>query len=233
MIIAVGTILSSLMSNALTYKLGTARVTAISIAMTAIALLGFSFSDSFWLLCIWAIPYGLGAGSVDASLNNFVALRYASCHMSWLHCMWGVGACAGPYIMGYALSSGLHWSAGYRWVGLLQIALSIVVLLSISLWKGRQGSHKDKNIVKDQPLSLGKILKIRGAKEVMVTFFCYCALEQTVALWASSYLVLHKGVEPETAAAFASMFFIGITAGRALNGFLTMRLSDIRLVQFV
>lgn len=229
MIIAVGTVISSLMSDRLTYRLGAGKVTAISVAMTAAALLGFSFSRSFWMICLWAIPYGLGAGSVDASLNNYVALHYSSRHMSWLHCMWGVGASVGPYIMGFVLSGGGHWTAGYRGVGLLQIAITAVLFLSLPLWKTRSGEAGTENAAK--PLSMGQIFRIPGAKEVMTTFFCYCALEQTAALWASSYLALYKGVPADTAAFFASMFFIGITVGRAVNGFLTMKLSDTQLIR--
>ena len=229
MIIALGTIVSSLMSDRLTYALGPGKVTAISIAMTAAALFGFSFSHSFWLLCLWAIPYGLGAGNVDASLNNYVALHYSSRHMSWLHCMWGVGATVGPYIMGFVLTAGNHWSAGYRYVGMLQILLAAVVALSLPLWKNRQDSGGEKSSTK--PLPLSRVVRIRGAKEVMITFFCYCALEQTAMLWSSSYLVLHKGLTEETAAFFASLFFIGITAGRGLNGFLTVKFSDTQLIR--
>lgn len=230
MIIALGTIISSLMSDRLTHKLGTGRVTAFSVAVTAIALLGFSVSHSFWMLCLWAIPYGLGAGSVDASLNNYVALHYSSRHMSWLHCMWGVGSSAGPYIMGYVLSGGQHWTAGYRVIGILQIILTAILFFSLPMWKERKqadGGETDAS----KPLALGEVIKIKGAKEVMITFFCYCALEQTSGLWASSYLALYKGIPNETAAFFGSMFFLGITIGRAINGLLTIKFSDTQLIR--
>ena len=230
MIISAGTIISSLMSDRLTYKLGTGKVTAISVMMTAAALLGFSTCNAFWMLCLWAIPYGLGAGSVDASLNNYVALHYESRHMSWLHCMWGVGAAVGPYIMGYVLSVGKHWTLGYRGVGIIQIVLTVILFLSLPLWKERKDSNAVQQETNAKPLTLFQIFKIPGAKEVMITFFCYCALEQTTALWASSYLTLHKGVPTETAATFASIFFIGITAGRLLNGFLTIKFNDRQLI---
>ena len=229
MIISAGTIASSLASDRITHKLGTGKVTAISVGITAAALIGFSVTDSFWLLCLWAIPYGLGAGSVDASLNNYVALHYASRHMSWLHCMWGVGASIGPYIMGFVLSGGQHWSLGYRCIGFLQILLTAVLFLSLKLWKGR--STAEAETVDAKPLSLPQIFRIPGAKEVLITFFCYCALEQTAGLWAASYLALYKGIPTETAAFFASMFYIGITAGRALNGFLTIKFSDTQLIR--
>lgn len=231
MIIAAGTIISSLLSDWLTYKLGTGKVTAISVAMTAAALFGFSTCNAFWMLCLWAIPYGLGAGSVDASLNNYVALHYASRHMSWLHCMWGVGASVGPYIMGFVLSGGGHWTGGYRCIGILQIILTAILFLSLPLWKSRKDAAGEDEKAEAKPLTPGQILQIPGAKEIMVTFFCYCAVEQTAGLWASSYLALYKGVPGETAASFASMFFIGITVGRALNGFLTMKLSDTQLIR--
>ena len=229
MIIAVGTIISSLQSDRLTRKLGAGKVTAISVGMTAAAIFGFSVSHSFWLLCLWAIPYGLGAGSVDAALNNYVALHFTSRHMSWLHCMWGVGASLGPYIMGYALTGGGGWNMGYRYIAFLQAALTVILVFSLPLWKTPAGGRAET--ASAPALSLGQILQIPGVKEVMVTFFCYCAVEQTAGLWASSYLALQKGVPAETAAGFASLFFIGITVGRALNGFLTMKLSDTQLIR--
>ncbi|MDU0323678.1 MFS transporter [Clostridium butyricum] len=231
MIIAAGTILSSLQRDRLTRKLGTGKVTVISVAMTAVALFGFSFSNSFWILCFWAIPYGLGAGSVDASLNNYVALNYASRHMSWLHCMWGVGASLGPYIMGYAMTGGQGWNSGYGYIAVLQIVLTIILIFSLPLWKNRT-EEKNENSVNAKTLTLKEIIKISGAKEIMITFFCYCALEQTTGLWASSYLTLHKGISADKAASFASMFFIGITIGRAFSGFITMKLSDSKMIRF-
>lgn len=245
MIIAGGTIISSLQSDRLTKWLGTGKVTAISVATTAVALLGFSYTHSFRVLCLWAIPYGLGAGSVDASLNNYVALHYKSRHMSWLHCMWGVGATAGPYIMGIALSAGHGWNMGYRYIGVIQMILTAALIFSLPLWKGRTEAATIEEVQTDsveklqtepaengkKVLSVREILKITGAKEVMICFFCYCALEQTTGLWASSYLNLHKGIPAETAAAFASLFFIGITVGRAISGFVTMKLNDIQMIR--
>ena len=230
MIISLGTIVSSLLSDRITYKLGTSKVTACSVALTAAALFGFSVSPSFPMLCLWAVPYGLGAGSVDACLNNYVALHYSSRHMSWLHCMWGIGASVGPTIMGWVLSGGGHWSAGYRYIGIAQILLTSVLFFSIPIWKARPGTTDDEK-TDSKPLPLHQVITLPGAKEIMVTFFCYCALETTAALWASSYLVLHRGIRPETAAWFASMFFLGITAGRALNGFLTLRFTDTQLIR--
>ena len=229
-LIAAGTIVSSLQSDRLTLKLGTGKVTAISVAMTAAALFGFSITHNFWLLCLWAIPYGLGGGSVDASLNNYVALHYKSRHMSWLHCMWGVGAATGPYIMGYALTRGQGWNSGYRIISMMQIVLTAILFLSLPLWKKRSIVIEETG-EKRKPMSLKDVLKIKGAKEVLICFFCYCAIEQTAGLWASSYLNLYKGVPVDTAASFGAMFFIGITAGRAISGFLTIKLTDLKMIR--
>ena len=229
MIISVGTIISSLLSDRLTRRLGAGRVTAISVAMTCAALFGFSLSRSYLALCLWAVPYGLGAGGVDAALNNYVALHYASRHMSWLHCMWGIGATLGPYIMGAALSGGRGWSMGYRVIGLLQLALTAALVLSLPLWKSPGGSRGGAE--RARALSLPEVVALPGAKAVMLCFFCYCALEQTVGLWASSYLVTVRSVDAVTAARYGSLFYIGITVGRTLSGFITMRLNDSQMVR--
>ena len=229
MIIAFGTIISSLQSDRLTRKFGTGKVTAVSVGITTFALWGFSISHSFILLCLWAIPYGLGAGSVDASLNNYVALHYSSKHMSWLHCMWGIGATLGPYIMGAVLTGGATWNTGYRIISVLQIALTAVLIFSLPKWKGQNTSSDET--VHGKALSLKEILAIPGAKAVMICFFCYCAIESTTMLWASSYLHLSKGVDAKTAASFAGMFCIGITIGRGINGFIAMKLKDCQMIR--
>lgn len=232
MIISVGTIISSLQSDRLTRKLGAGKVTAISVGTTAAALFGFSISHSFIELCLWAIPYGLGAGSVDAALNNYVALHYKSRHMSWLHCMWGVGASVGPYILGYVMTGGKTWNSGYRVITMIQVVLTMILVFSLPLWKGRpMVTDETGEKVQAKALSLKEVVKITGVKEILICFFCYCALEQTTGLWASSYLTLYKGVPAETAASFASMFFIGITIGRAISGFITMKLNDVQMIR--
>lgn len=229
-IIAMGTVVSSLMSDRLTLRLGAGKVTALSVGLTAFALLGFSFSTEFWMLLAFAIPYGLGAGSVDAALNNYVALHYSSRHMSWLHCMWGVGCSIGPSIMGWALTGGQSsWPLGYRAVGLIQVGLTLIILLSLPLWRGRAAADSAGDKVK--PMPLRELVTLPGAKEIMITFFCYCALESTAGLWASSFLVFHHSLDKETAAACASLFYIGITVGRAANGFIAERFSDTRLTR--
>ncbi len=229
MIIALGTILSSLMSDRMTLKLGTGRIMVLSVAMTAAALFGFSISSSFGMLCIWAIPYGLGAGSVDAALNNYVALHYESKHMSWLHCMWGIGASAGPYVMGYVLTGGGSWNDGYRFISLLQVILTAILLLSLPMWKHSAGEASGDGSDR-KPMSLSEVIAIPGAKAVMLCFFCYCAVEHTAGLWAASYLNLYRGISAQTAASLGSLFYLGITIGRAFSGFIAMKLNDTQMV---
>ncbi|MBQ7980128.1 MAG: MFS transporter [Oscillospiraceae bacterium] len=229
MIIAGCTIISGLTSDWLTRKLGAGLVTAISVAMTALALFGFSVSEHFLPLCFWAIPYGLGAGAVDAALNNYVALHYASRHMSWLHCFWGVGAATGPYIMSYALTSGAGWNNGYRIISVIQIVLTVVLFVSLPMWK--KCVTEDENGEEIKSKGIVGSLKIKGVPLVLVMFFGYCALEATAGIWASSYLVEYKGVDAETAARFASLFYIGITVGRFVCGFVADKIGDRNLIR--
>ena len=238
MTIAGGTIISSLQSDRLTKKFGSGKVTAFSVLMTAVALFGFSISSSFWMLFLWAIPYGLGAGSVDASLNNYVALHYESRHMSWLHCMWGVGASVGPYIMSFVLTNGQSWNMGYRYISIIQIVLTAMIMMSLPLWKNRSSeeitgidSNVSENTNPDKVLSLKEIFAISGANPLLLMFFCYCALEQTAGLWASSYMVLKHGLDVKTAAGYGSLFYVGITIGRAISGFITMKLNDNQMIR--
>ena len=229
--ISAGTIISSLLSDRLTLRFGTGKITAVSVAMTALALLGFSVTKNYWLLFVWAVPYGLGAGSVDASLNNYVALHYSSRHMSWLHCMWGIGATTGPYLMGYALTAGHGWNAGYRYVAILQMGLTAILLLSLKIWKERKDEPSGENTAQRGPLGLKQVLGIPGAKEVMIGFFCCCAVENTAMLWASTYLVRHGGMNEELAATLGSLFFLGMTSGRFVGGFLTAKLNDTNMIR--
>jgi len=247
MIICGGTILSSLNSEKLNRRFGTGKITAISVLLTAIALFGFSISHSFLMLCLFAIPYGLGAGSVDAALNHYVALHYSSRHMSWLHCMWGLGASVGPYIMGFVLQRGEPWSRGYLIVSLIQFALAIALFCSLSLWKKKPEELKENSsnapgalegkansdgaeAPKQRALSLKEVFAIPGAKECMASFYSYCALEQTVGLWAGSFMVLALGMEEKLAASYVALFYFGITFGRFLSGFFTMKWKDEQMV---
>ncbi len=230
MVISAGTIVSSLMSDKLTRKLGAGLVTAISVLMTAVALFGFSVSGAFWMLILWSIPYGLGAGAVDAALNNYVALHYASRHMSWLHCFWGVGAATSPYIMSYCLTGGFGWHSGYRAVSMIQIVLTVILFISLPLWKKRSEENATGE-VQAKPIGLKGAVQIKGVWQILLTFFAYCALEQTAGIWASSYLVQHRGVDAVTAASFASLFYLGITFGRFLCGFVADKLGDRRMIR--
>ena len=189
MIIAFGTILSSLQSDRLTRRFGTGKVTAASVGITALALWGFSVSHSFLQLCLWAIPYGLGA----------------------------------------VLTGGAAWNKGYRVISLLQIVLTAVLIISLPKWKEENPAGEETKGGK--PLTFREIISIPGAKAIMVCFFCYCAVEQTTMLWASSYLNLAKGVDARTAASFAGMFCIGITIGRGINGFIAMKLKDRQMIR--
>lgn len=229
MIIAAGTIVSSLNSDRLNTRFGTGKITAVSVLTTAVALFGFSVSHSFLALCLWGIPYGLGAGSVDAALNNYVALHYKARHMSWLHCMWGVGASLGPVIMGQALA-GSGWQGGYRIIGIFQVVLTGVLLFSLPLWKLPQDVMGGEPFT-PQHRSFPELLKITGVPEVLVCFLCYCALESTAGMWASSYCTLVRGLDAQTAASWASLFYLGITAGRFVSGFLTIKMSDRNMIR--
>ena len=251
MTIAIGTILSSLQSDRLTRKLGTGLVTTLSVALTAVALLGFSVSTEFWMLILWAIPYGLGAGAVDAALNNYVALHYASRHMSWLHSFWGVGAAISPFIMSYSLTQGLGWNTGYRVVAILQMVLVAILFAGLPLWRkvhptvpaaaaggggdeGEGGKTLERaagNDGKEKPLGLIGALKIKGVPFVLLGFLAYCALEATAILWASTYLVQQRDVAASTAASFASLYLLGITAGRFLSGFVADRVGDRNMIR--
>ena len=228
MIISLDTVASSLLSERLTKRFGTKYVTVVSVALTALALFGFSTATRFWMLCLWAIPYGLGAGSIDAALNNYVALHYTSRHMSWLHCFWGVGTIVSPYVMSLALTHAT-WQAGYRTVALIQLGITAVLVLTLPLWRVHEAVDQVQQ--GGRVLGLQGALRIRGVIQLLLGFCSYCALESTSMLWTASYLIATRGVSPERAAAFASLFFIGITAGRFLSGFISNRLGDRTMIR--
>ncbi len=225
MVISGGTIVSSLFSDKLTAKLGTKIVTVISVFLTVIALFGFSFSKNFPMLIVFAIPYGLGAGAIDAALNNYVAIHYKARHMSWLHCFWGVGTIASPFIMGYALRRTV-WNDGYRIVGFIQLAIALLLLVTLPVWRVNESSAQ----VTKKSLGITDALKIKGVPFLLIGFFAYCAAEATAMQWASTYFVEVKGVAADRAATFASLFYIGITAGRFICGFITDKLGDRKLI---
>ena len=230
MIIAAGTIVSSLNSDRLNTRFGTGKITAVSVLTTAVALFGFSVSHSFLALCLWGIPCGLGAGSVDAALNNYVALHYKARHMSWLHCMWGVGCSTGPVVMGYAINHST-WNNGYRTIALFQIVLTLILFFSLPLWqKPSADASADENSVPEQR-SFSRLIRVPGVKEVLTCFFCYCAVESTAGMWAASYCTLFRGIDAKRAASWASLFYIGITIGRFFCGFITMKLNDQKMIR--
>ena len=229
LIIAIGTVVSSLMADRLIKWMNSGKITAISTAVTAVALFGFSVSTEFWQLCLWAVPYGLGAGCVDAALNNYVAVHYASRHMSWLHCMWGLGASIGPYIMGAALAGGMDWSSGYGIICLIQLTLTAALFFTLPLWK--TSASNPESPASREPLTMKQIFGLKGAKEVMLAFFCYCGLEQCCILWGSSYFVMVNGLDEETAAGLASIFMLGLTFGRLVSGFLTYKINDTNMIR--
>lgn len=227
MVISGGTIVSSLLSDKLTRKFGTHIVTVTSVLLTGIALLGFSFSTQFWMLIIFAIPYGFGAGAIDAALNNYVALHYTSKHMSWLHCFWGVGTIISPFVMSCAIKNST-WNYGYRIVAFIQLGIGMLLLATLPVWKVNQ----KKVGAEDGAKSIGLIgaLKIKGVPTLLIGFFAYCAAEATVMNWASTYMVEVKGIATEQAARFASLFFIGLTVGRFIGGFIMNKLGDRKMI---
>lgn len=229
MIISSGTIISSLLSGRLIKWLSTGKLTLISVAMTAFALLGFSFAPSFLWLCLLAIPLGLGAGAVDSAINNFVAVHYEAKHMSWLHCFWGVGATSGPLIMSMLLAREGGWRNGYFVIAIIQFVLVLILLFSLPLWKkyDRTIEVTEVNEQKENP----KLFAVKGVKLTLISFFCYCAIEMTTGLWGSSYLVIIKGISVEMAAQWISIYYFGITLGRLISGFITMKLSNMNLVR--
>lgn len=226
MIISGGTIVSSLMSEKLSRILGTKIVTVVSVLLTATALLGFSKATDFWQLCLWAVPYGVGAGAIDAALNNYVAMHYSSRHMNWLHSFWGVGTIVSPYIMSYALTGGT-WQDGYRMVSYIQFGIAMILVLTLPLWR-INGSGEGGKATK--ALGIKGVLKIKGVPSLLLAFFAYCAAEATCMLWASSFLEETRGAEPKEAAAFGALFFIGMTVGRFLSGFIAEKAGDHRMI---
>ena len=248
MLISCCTILSSLKSESLNLHFGTGKITAFSVLLTALALFGFSQSHSFYMLILFALPYGLGAGSVDAALNHYVALHYSSRHMNWLHCMWGIGASLGPYIMGYVLQRGESWSRGYLLIAMLQAALTFILFLSLGLWKGKDSEKRkrksfwesDKESSKKafgkssadgkKLLSFREIFALPGAKECIAAFFFYCAIEQTIGLWSGSFMVYSLQIDAKLAASLVALFYFGITFGRFLAGIFSAKWTDEEMI---
>lgn len=231
MIIAVGTIISSIFSEKLIKRFGTSIVTVVSVLLTAVALFGFSVSGNFVVLSVCAIPLGLGAGSVDAALNNYVALHYKAKHMSWLHCFWGIGATAGPLVISFCLAGTGSWQMGYRTVSMIQFGLAAILVFSLPLWKKNSGVTAGQEAIHRSSLKFNELLRLPGALQALVSFFCYCGVETTAGLWGSSYLVIVKSISPQTAATWISLYYFGITFGRLLSGFLTVKFNHRQMIR--
>ena len=231
-IISCGTVVSSLFADKLNNKLSTGVVVFISVLLTALGLFGFSISSEYYMLLLFAIPYGLGAGAIDASLNNYVALHYSSRHMSWLHCFWGIGTLVGPFVMTYALTCKNNWHDGYLIISIIQFSLAFIMLLALPLWKNVKHNNKiEVKEEKQEALKFKEKLKIKGIWFLLIGFFCYSAIETVVMGWASTYMVRAKGIDTTTAATFASFFFIGMTVGRFICGFVSSKLGDKKMIR--
>ena len=242
MTIAGGTILSSLASGTVIKRLGTGKVTFISCLMTASALLGFSLAPSLFWLILLAIPLGLGAGSVDTALNNYVATHYQAHHMSWLHCFWGVGATIGPMIMARFIAGQNAWRSGYLTISIIQFALTVLLFFTLPLWNRTENPGANcqaaSNEVPDEKSDLSpgtnqtpKLLQLNGVKPALIAFLFYCGTEATLGLWGSSFLVNIKGLPAATAAGWVSLYYAGITVGRLITGFVTMKLTNVTLIR--
>ena len=232
MTITGGTILSSIVSSRVLKRFGTGPVTALSVALTALALFGFFLAPSFWWLFVAAIPLGLGAGAVDAGLNAYVAEHYESRHMSWLHSFWGVGALSGPLVVSAALAQGSSWRSAYLAIAVFQTALVLILIAALPLWgkvRRRTHGHQATQDTPHQPLFFP--LGIPGVKPALVAFFTYCAIEASMGLWGASFLYKAKGLDPASAACWVSFFYASITLGRFLTGFVSYKLSNAKLIR--
>ncbi|MFC0477225.1 sugar MFS transporter [Robertmurraya beringensis] len=236
MTIAGATIVSSLFTGKVLNRFGTGKVTFISCLLTAVAILGFNFAPSIIWLFICAIPLGLGAGCVDAALNNYVAAHYKAHHMSWLHCFWGVGATLGPIIMSSFLTGDQSWRSGYFTIAGLQFGLVVILFLTLPLWEKVASKSNNKlnteiDVSNSQTTKNEKPLQIKGVKLAMATFLFYCGAEAGIGLWGSSYLVNVKDLSVGVAAQWVSLYYGGITIGRFLTGFITLKVDNKTLIR--
>jgi fucose permease len=228
LIVTSGTIISSLLTGKLIKKLGTGLLTLLSVFITASALLAYSFTQNYLWLCLFALPLGLGAGAVDAALNDFVARHYSSRHMSWLHAFWGIGATSGPLLMAWMIGLTSHWQNGYRLVSFVQFFLVALLALTLPLWKRSEPIQQNDS---QELQSQTPLFQIPGILANLIAFFAYCALELSAGLWFASYLVQIRKVAPQTASAWAASYYFGIMLGRVINGFLTARFSSKTLIR--
>ena len=230
MTITAGTVVSSILSDRLVRRFGVGRVTAVSVLMTAAALLGFALSPGVPWLFAFAVPLGLGAGSVDVALNNFVALRYEARHMSWLHCFWGIGASTGPMIAAAALRAGGSWRTGYGLIAALQGALCIALFCALPLWR-RAGDSAQVSAAAAQTEPPARLPRTRGTLPLMLGFLFYCAMENTGGLWGATFIHDRYALAPSDAALTSTLYFSALTLGRIAAGFAASRWQDRRLIR--
>ena len=229
MTISLMTVISALISPSLIKKMRTQWIVIISIALTILGLIGFSFCTAYWMLFIFAIPYGLGAGCIDASVNHYVANHYSGSAMSFLHCFYGVGAVISPNIMALALKYA-RWNQGYRWTALIQSGILFIVILSVPLWKKSETAEDVEET--ENSAGIKETVKRRGVKPTLAGFFAYCAGEATCFLWTSSYFAGTKtGISPELIASFGSLIFGGLMIGRLISGFISEKMGDRRMIR--
>lgn len=227
MAISFMTIISALVAPSIIKRVRTQWIVVSSVFLTVIGLIGFSCCKSYAMLFLFVVPYGLGAGSVDSALNNYVAKHYSSSVMNFLHCFYGVGAMISPYIMSLALAKA-HWNEGYRWTAYIQSGIMLVCLLSVPLWKKNEAAEDDSE---HDAAGIRDALKIRGVIPTLIAFFAYCSGECTCFLWTSSYFIGTKSISAETAAAFGSLIFGGLMLGRLISAFVSNKLGDRFLIR--
>ena len=230
-IISCGTVLSSVISSKIISRLGTNKVSAYSTLLTALALLGFSFAPNLWVMCFWAIILGVGAGAIDVALNNYVAIHYSATHMSFLHCFYGVGVSVSPYILSLVIAGNFGWRGGYRIAFAIQLIITLLLFLSLPLWRKAHGGENESEENAHKDLSFGSVLKIPGVKMMCSLFIASCAIECTCGGWGSTFLVEYKHLPAEKAAQIIMIYYIGMTLGRFLSGVLAAKLHSWKIIK--
>ena len=230
-IISCGTVLSSVISSKIISRLGTNKVSAYSTLLTALALLGFSFAPNLWVMCFLAIILGIGAGAIDVALNNYVAIHYSATHMSFLHCFYGVGVSVSPYILSLVITGNFGWRGGYRIAFAIQLIITLLLFLSLPLWRKAHGGENESEENTHKDLSFGSVLKIPGVKMMCSLFIASCAIECTCGGWGSTFLVEYKHLSAEKAAQIIMIYYIGMTLGRFLSGVLAAKLHSWKIIK--
>ena len=230
-IISCGTVLSSVISSKIISRLGTNKVSAYSTLLTALALLGFSFAPNLWVMCFWVIILGIGAGAIDVALNNYVAIHYSATHMSFLHCFYGVGVSVSPYILSLVIAGNFGWRGGYRIAFAIQLIITLLLFLSLPLWRKAHGGENESEENTHKDLSFGSVLKIPGVKMMCSLFIASCAIECTCGGWGSTFLVEYKHLPAEKAAQIIMIYYIGMTLGRFLSGVLAAKLHSWKIIK--